>query len=118
MHLSDDIITELRTVLKEGIQQLKSTRPEGALETPVIDAGAIISEIKSAISEEIKTISSEIVSQIVNKLPVGLPSGARARSGGVISDDVPEIRIAAGAAGERAPRPKLDDMLDSIIVSE
>ena len=118
VHLSDDIITELRTVLKEGIQQLKSTRSEGALETPVIDAGAIISEIKNAISEEIKTISSEIVSQIVNKLPVGLPSGARARSGGVISDDVPEIRIAAGAAGERAPRPKLDDMLDSIIVSE
>ncbi len=119
VRLSDDIISELRTVLKEGIQQLKSTRPEGMQETPAIDATAIISEIKSAISEEIKTISSEIVTQIVNKLPVGLPSMGRARSGGAISDDVPEIKIAGpAAAGERAPRPKLDDMLDSIIVSE
>ncbi|NVM52505.1 MAG: hypothetical protein HWN66_02295 [Candidatus Helarchaeota archaeon] len=118
VHLSDNIITELRTVLKEGIQQLRSSQPQSTQEAPVIDTNTIISEIKNVISEEIKTISSEIVSQIVNKLPVGLPSGARARSGGAISDDVPDIKIVAAAPGERAPRPKLDDMLDSIIVSE
>ncbi|MHA1264580.1 MAG: hypothetical protein ACTSRS_05015 [Candidatus Helarchaeota archaeon] len=119
LHLSDDIITELKTVLKEGIQQLKSAQPGGSPEAPQIDASKIVSEIKNVISEEIKTISSEIVSQIVSKLPVGLPaSGPRARSGGTISDDVPDIKVVAAAPGERAPRPKLDDMLDSIIVSE
>ncbi|MHA1359990.1 MAG: hypothetical protein ACTSRC_17875 [Candidatus Helarchaeota archaeon] len=119
MHLSDNIIGELRNVLTEGIQQLKSAQGGGAGEKPVIDTSSIISEIKNVISEEIKTISSEIVTQIVNKLPVGLPSGPRAHSGGAISDDVPDIKIAAGpATGERQPRPKLDDMLDSIIVSE
>ncbi len=119
MHLSDNIIGELRTVLTEGIQQLKSAQGGESGEKPVIDTTSIISEIKNVISEEIKTISSEIVTQIVNKLPVGLPSGPRARSGGSISDDVPDIKIAEGpVAGERQPRPKLDDMLDSIIVSE
>jgi len=118
VRLSDDIIGELRTVLKEGIQQLKTTQPGGMAEAPVIDAGAIITELKSMISDEIKTISSEIVSQIVSKLPVGLPSGPRAHSGGTISDAVPDIKVVAGAIGERAARPKLDDMLDSIIVSE
>jgi len=119
VHLSDNIISELRTILKDGITQLKSTRPGTAAETPVFDSGAILSEIKNVISAEIKSISSEIVSQIVNKLPVGLPSAARPHSGGAISDDAPEIRVVGpGAGGDKSPRPKLDDMLGSIIVSE
>lgn len=119
LHLSGNIIQELRTVLKDGLQQLKSASPGASTVAPAIDTSAIVSEIKSVISKEIKSISSEIVSQIINKLPVGLPSQSRARSGGSISDDVPEIRITAAAAGgEREARPKLDDMLDSIIVSE
>ncbi len=119
IHLTDNIIQELKTVLIEGIQQLKSDQGEGSKEKPMIDTSAIVSEIKNIISEEIKTISSEIVSQIINKLPVGLPATSRPHSGGTISDDVPDIKVVGPASpGERAPRPKLDDMLDSIIVSE
>ena len=118
VHLSDNVIGELRTILKDGIQQLKSTKTGETQDTPVLDTGAIVSEIKNVISAEIKSISSEIVSQIINKLPVGLPSAPRAHSGGAISDNAPEIRVVGPAAGERAPRPKLSDMLDSIIVSE
>jgi hypothetical protein len=120
IHLSDNIITELRTVLKEGIQQLKAARPEGAQATPLINTNTILAEIKQLISQEIKTVSSEIVSQIINKLPAGLPSGPRAHSGGAISDDVPEIKMVGPGAGdgERQRRPKLDDMIDAIIVSE
>lgn len=118
VRLSDDLIGELKTMLTDGIQQLRSTQPGGG-KAPAIDANAIVSELKNVISEEIKTISSEIVSQIVSKLPVGLPaSGPRAHSGGTISDDVPDIKVVAAAPGERAARPKLADMLDSIIVSE
>ncbi|MFX1293614.1 MAG: hypothetical protein ACFFD2_01960 [Promethearchaeota archaeon] len=117
-HLSDNIINELRTILKDGIQQLKSSNPESSQNTHLFDTSMIVSEIKDVISKEIKSISSEIVSQILNKMPVGLPSTSRARSGGIISDDTPEIKVVAAAAGERQPRPKLDDMIDSIIVSE
>jgi len=119
VQLSDNVITELRTMLKEGIQQLKSTRPGAEREAPLVDTTKIISEIKNMISEEIKSISSEIVNQIVNKLPVGLPTSPRTSSGGQISDNAPEIKVvAADSGGERQARPKLSDMLNSIIVSE
>ena len=119
VQLSDNVITELRTILKEGIQQLKSTRPGAEKEAPMVDTTKIMSEIKNMISEEIKSISSEIVSQIVNKLPVGLPSSPRASSGGQISDNAPEIKVvAADGGGERQARPKLSDMLNSVIVSK
>jgi len=119
VQLSDNVITELRTILKEGIQQLKSTRPGAEKEAPLVDTSKIVSEIKNMISEEIKSISSDIVNQIVNKLPVGLPASSRASSGGQISDNAPEIKVVAAAGGgERQARPKLSDMLNSIIVSE
>lgn len=119
IHLSQDVIGELRNVLKEGIQQLKGSQPGGVANAPIIDTGAIVSEIKNYISGEIKAISSEIANQIMNKMPVGLPSASRPHSGGTISDDAPLVQ-AVGPAGpeDRQKRPKLDDMLDSIIVSE
>jgi len=119
IRLSDDIINELRTMLREGIQQLKSTRQGSEREASVIDTSKIVSEIKNMISEEIKSISSEIVNQIVGKLPAGLPSSSRVSSGGQISDNAPEIKVVDPATdGERRPRPKLSDMINSIIVSE
>ncbi len=119
LNLSDGVVDELRTMLKEGIQQLRSTRTEAGGEAQPVDTTSIVAEVKKIISEEIKTVSSEIVSQILNKLPVGLPtSGPRAHSGGAITDDVPDIKVVAAAPGEKVERPKLDDMLDSIIVSD
>jgi hypothetical protein len=119
IHLTENIIDELRTMLKEGIQQLKSSRQGPEQEAPVFDASKIVSEIKNMISEEIKSISSDIVNQIVNKLPVGLPTSPRAYSGGQIADSAPEIKVVGPASdGERQPRPKLSDMINSIIVSE
>jgi gas vesicle protein len=121
MHLSDDIVDELRTMLREGIQQLKSNKQGSETEAPAIDTSKIVSEIKNMISEEIKSISADIVNQIVGKFPVGLPSSSssRASSGGQIADDAPEIKVVAPAAdGERRSRPKLSDMINSIVVSE
>jgi len=116
--LSDNVINELKTILYDGIQQLKSSKGSSSEVSSVIDTSSIIKEIKSAISEELRAISSEIVTQIINKLPVGLPAAPRAHSGGNISDDIPDIQVVAAAPGERQPRPKLDDMIDSIVVSE
>ncbi|NVM01523.1 MAG: hypothetical protein HWN67_04275 [Candidatus Helarchaeota archaeon] len=118
LHLSNDAINELRTILTDGIKQLKSTKGGAAGDAPLIDTSSIVSEIKSMISQEIKSISSEIVSQLLNKMPAGLPASPRAHSGGTISDDVPDIQVVAAAPGERQARPKLDDMIDSIVVCE
>ncbi|MFX0139098.1 MAG: hypothetical protein ACFFDN_35985 [Candidatus Hodarchaeota archaeon] len=118
LHLSNDAIGELRKILTDGIQQLKSAKGISSGDAPVIDTSSIVSEIKNMISQEIKSISSEIVTQILNKMPAGLPSSPRAHSGGAISDDVPDIQVVAAAPGERQTRPKLDDMIDSIVVCE
>jgi hypothetical protein len=118
LHLSNDAISELRTILTEGIQQLKSAKGGASGDAPLIDTSSIVSEIKSMISQEIKSISSEIVSQLLNKMPAGLPASPRAHSGGTISDDVPDIQVVAAAPGEKQARPKLDDMIDSIVVCE
>ncbi|MHA1378319.1 MAG: hypothetical protein ACTSRG_08045 [Candidatus Helarchaeota archaeon] len=116
--LSDNVISELKNILYDGIQQLKSGQKGSSEATPVIDTSSIVNEIKNAISEELRSISSEIISQIINKLPASLPATPRAHSGGSISDDVPDIQVVAAAPGERQQRPKLDDMIDSIVVSE
>lgn len=116
--LSDNVIKELKHILYDGIQQLKSTKEGSSGQAPVIDTSGIVNEIRNAIAEELRSISSEIVNQIINKLPVGLPATPRAHSGGTISDDAPDIQVVAAAPGERQQRPKLDDMIDSIVVSE
>ena len=123
--LSQDKVNEIQISLSQGIQQLQEKYPN--IQIPIsatIDTTSIISELKdvisSEISKEIKSLSSEIVSKILSNLPSGgIASAPRARSGGAISDDaIPDIEVVAGAPGEKPKRPKLDDMLDSIIVSE
>ncbi len=123
--LSDEKVNMIKTSLSQGIQQLHETYPNIQIPvTPQIDTSTIISELKEAIaseiSKEIKSLSSEIVSKILSSLPsVPVVATSRPRSGGVISDDdIPEIELIEGGPQEKPQRPKLDDMIDSIIVSE
>lgn len=127
--LTNENIEAIKDSLTMGIQKLQSAYPNIQIPTAVaqIDTSSIISEIKSTISaeisKEIKSMSDDIVSKILRKIPVSAPAATpQPRSAGNISDEgMPDIQIVEGSPlgpGEKPKRPKLDDMLDSIIVSE
>ncbi|MGV9171490.1 MAG: hypothetical protein ACOC35_02820 [Promethearchaeia archaeon] len=123
--LSNKKIDAIKSSLSKGIQQLKETHPDLKISAE-IDTGSIVSELKTAISseisEEIKTLSNSIVSQILKKMPSAPATNTGApppRSAGKISDArAPEVDVIEGGEKEKPKRPKLDDMLDNVIVSE
>ena len=124
--LSNEKIEDIKSSLSQGIQQLQQSHPN--IQIPInaqIDTTALISEITQAISveisREIKSLSDNLVSKILASIPRTTIASApsRLRSSGTISDDdVPDIEIVEGGPQDRPSRPKLDDMIDSIIVSE
>ena len=125
MPLSSDRMTAIKASLSKGIQHLQEAHPNIQVPVAQIDTTSIVSELKKAISSEIsreiKSLSNDIVSKILGSLPSGSISSPRPSYAGHISDeDIPNIDVVAGgsAPGEKPKRPKLDDMLDSIIVSE
>lgn len=125
IQLSDEKVNAIKDSLTKGIQQLQAAYPN--IEIPLtakINTSEIVSELKeiisSEISKEIKSLSNDIVSKILRNLPSGGGGGySRPRSAGTISDEgMPDIEAVEGGPRERPQRPKLDDMLDSVIVSE
>jgi len=124
--LSSERMNAIKASLTKGIQHLQAAHPN--IQVPItaqIDTASIVSELKevisSEISKEIKSLSDDIVSKILGSIPTGSISSPRPRSAGFISDEgVPDIEVVDGGAspGERPRRPKLDEMLDSVIVSE
>jgi len=122
--LSKEKIEAIKDSLTKGIQSLQEAYPE--LQNPAvaqIDTSEIISELKEVISteisKEVKSLSSDIVSKILSNLPRGGGMASGPRYAGTISDaDRPDIEIVEGGPREKPQRPKLDDMLDSVIVSE
>jgi hypothetical protein len=123
--LSDEKVTAIKASLSKGIQQLQAAHPNLHIPIVHIDTSSIVSELKQAISEgiskEIKSVSDEIVTKILRSMPSGGLTTSRPRSAGHISDEgVPDIEVVEGGLppGEKPKRPKLDDMLDSVIVSE
>lgn len=121
-----DQFNAIKEALFKGIQQHQPAHI--SIQTPFsakIDTSSIVSELKDVISSEItkgiNSLSNDITSKILNKIPTGTGSISpqRPRSAGFISDDnVPQIEIVEGGPIERPQRPKLDVMLDSVIVSE
>ncbi len=125
MPLSSDRMNAIKASLSKGIHHLQEAHPNIQVPVAQIDTSSIVSELKEAISseisKEIKSLSNDIVSKILGKLPTGSISSPTLRSAGPISEtDIPDIDVIAGglAPGEKPKRPKLDEMLDSIIVSE
>jgi hypothetical protein len=118
--ISNEMLENIQNSLSQGIQYISDAYPNIKVDAQ-IDTKSIVSELKevisSEISKEIKSLSSNLVTEILKNIPSGI-SSPRPRSGGQISDDIPEIRVVEGAPREKPERPKLDDMLDSIIVCE
>ena len=120
--LSEKTIQNIQQSLSKGIQQITAAYPNVQISAQ-IDTQNIVAELKevitSEISKEIKSLSNDIISTILKNMPAGAAFGAPApRSAGQISDDVPDIQVVEGGPREKPERPKLDDMLDSIIVCE
>ncbi len=123
--LSNEKVNAIKVSLSKGISQFQAAHPSIQIPVAQIDTSSIVSELKKVISDniskELKSVSDEIVVKILSGLPSGGFTTARPRSAGQISDEgVPDIEVVEGglAPGEKPKRPKLDDMLDSIIVSE
>lgn len=123
--LSQKRMKSIQQSLTKGIEKIQNAHPN--LNAPIkaeIDTDSIISKIKQAISSEIsreiKTLSNDIVSQILKKMPTVSPSPRpQPRSAGTLSDEnAPDIDMVATAPGEKPKRPKLDDMLSSVIVMD
>jgi len=109
--------------LVKSIKQLQANQPNVKVPAAQVDTAGLISELKSAFSSElnreIKSLSRDIVIKLLSKLPTGVGSSTPLRSAGHISDaDRPAIEIVGAVKGEKPKRPKLDDMLDSIVVSD
>ncbi|MBD3229645.1 MAG: hypothetical protein GF329_15800 [Candidatus Lokiarchaeota archaeon] len=120
--LSNEMVQNIQSSLSQGIQRISEQYPNIQVDAN-IDTKSIVSELKQAISseisKEIKSMSNEIITSIIDKIPSGVSvQSPRARSGGQIMDEAPDIQIVEGTSGEKPERPKLDDMLDSVIVSE
>ncbi len=123
--LSNEKVNAIKASLSKGISQFQAAHPNIQIPVAQIDTSSIVSELKKVISDniskELKSVSDEIVAKILRGLPNGGFTTTRPRSAGQISDEgVPDIEVVEGglAPGEKPKRPKLDDMLDSIIVSE
>jgi len=121
--LSNEMLQSIQNSLAHGIQQFSEAYPNIQIQAPQIDTKSIVEELKvvisNEISKEIKSLSTDIVNKILSSIPSGVSmGGSRPHSGGTISDDAPDIQIVATAPTEKPERPKLDDMLDSIIVCE
>ncbi len=129
--LSSEKVTEIKSSLTKGIQQLQAAHPNITVPpsstipmvTAKIDTKDIVNEIRNLISteisKEIKSLSNDIVTRILSSIPSGGVAAPQARSGGPIVDDkAPSIQVVEGGPREKPKRPKLDDMLDSVIVSE
>ncbi len=123
--LSNEKVTAIKASLSKGISQFQAAHPNIQIPIAQIDTSSIVSELKQAISDgiskEIKNVSDVIVAKILGSLPSGGFATSRPRSAGNISDEgAPDIDVVEGGLppGEKPKRPKLDDMLDSIIVSE
>ncbi len=123
--LSNEKVTAIKDSVSKGILQFQSAHPNLNVPVAHIDTSSIVSELKQAISEgiskEIRSVSDEIVAKILKNMPSGGLTTSRPRSAGPISDEgAPDIEVVEGGLppGEKPKRPKLDDMLDSVIVSE
>ncbi len=111
------LITNLKNLVLESIQSQqgpKSTAPSGG----TFDTSSIVTELKQFISSSIKDLSQEII-QNVSKFTMATSQTPRARSSHTFDENIPEIKIADRTDPDEKPkRPKLSDVLDSIVVSE
>ncbi|MFX0098836.1 MAG: hypothetical protein ACFFCS_04585 [Candidatus Hodarchaeota archaeon] len=116
---------EMQKVMHQ-VETAQQTQMAGIPGATVDLNNTTMDSIKNAISEGMKGLASEIVSQITSKMgSFGGGGGGYARGGGrgpmanLDGDGVPQVKSMGRAKpSERPARPKLSDMLDSVIVDE
>lgn len=82
------------------------------------DTSTLVTELKQFISSSIKTLSQEIVTNL-SKYTSAAPRTQVRGSSHRFDENAPEIKIVGSVDPDEKPkRPKLSDVLDSIVVSE
>jgi len=110
-------LTKIRNVVLESIGTAQPGRP-AALSGGKLDTPSLLTDLKKFISDSIKSMSQEIVAS-VSKFTVTASPSRQSRPSQLSDSDIPEIKIANPTNTDEKPkRPKLSDVIGSIIVSE
>jgi hypothetical protein len=110
-------LTKIKKVVLESLGAAQPG-PSAASTEGKIDTSSLLTDLKKFISDSIKSMSQEIVAN-VSKFTVTASSSTPSRSSQLSDSNVPEIKIANPTdADEKPKRPKLSDVIGSIIVSE
>lgn len=108
-----NLIVEIKNFVAQSIESSQNPHRIDSFDT-----GAIITELKQFISTSIKNLSQDIINNI-GKFTVATSSTHRRSSSPLLDDSIPEIKVTTGLAPDEKPkRPKLSDVLDSIVVSD
>jgi len=111
------LISKIRDVV---IESMESNQPQAnsPISAKPINTSTIISELKQFLSESIKNLSHDIISNISKFTPTVSPSYSQ-RTPSDLNDNIPEIKkVGQIDPNDKPKRPKLADVLGSIIVSE
>jgi hypothetical protein len=111
------LLAKIKNLVLESLGATQtSTQP--APSTGKMDTSSLLTELKKFISDSIKSMSQEIISN-VSKFTVSSNSSLPSKNFHNIDDNAPEIKIANPTDTDEKPkRPKLSDVIGSIVVSE
>lgn len=110
-------LTKIKNVVLESLG-VAQPRPPAQVSGGKIDTASLLTELKTFISDSIKSMSSEIVAN-VNKFTGTASPSRQSRSSQMNDSNIPEIKVANPTNSDEKPkRPKLSDVIGSIIVSE
>jgi len=111
------LLSKIKDVVLESLGATQSGPPSVSAGGK-IDTSSLLTELKKFISDSIKSMSQEIVAN-VSKFTVTASPSKPSRTSQLSDSDVPEIRIANPTDTDEKPkRPRLSDVIGSIIVSE
>ena len=111
------LLSNIKNVVLESIGS-QAIPANKASKRVSFDTSTLVTELKQFISSSIKTLSQEIVSNL-SKYTMAAPRTQVRGSSHRFDENTPEIKIVGSVDPDEKPkRPKLSDVLDSIVVSE
>ncbi|MDD1777379.1 MAG: hypothetical protein LUQ65_04355, partial [Candidatus Helarchaeota archaeon] len=111
------LLSKIKNVVLESLGTAQPGRP-ATLPAGKIDTSSLLTDLKKFISDSIKSMSQEIVAS-VSKFTGTASSSIPSRSSQLSDSNIPEIKVATPTGTDEKPkRPKLSDVVGSIIISE
>lgn len=114
------LLTRIKDVILESLGSHPPS-PKSEAQGVKMDTSSLLTELKKFISDSIKSMSQEIITNVSKFTIMASPTSSSLtnRNSHNIDNNVPEIKIANPTDTDEKPkRPKLSDVIGSIIVSE